>query len=76
MATKLTDKYLKGFVNEHEYEGVAAEVKAAHKVLHDGTGLGNVSLAGLIFLQIMTKRSLQELRLLPRRLKKIPMYLS
>ena len=41
MATKLTDKYLKGFVNEHEYEGVAAEVKAAHKVLHDGTGLGN-----------------------------------
>ena len=41
MATKLTDKYLKGFVNEHEYDGVAAEVKAAHKVLHDGTGLGN-----------------------------------
>lgn len=76
MATKLTDKYLKGFVNEHEYEGVAAEVKAAHKVLHDGTGLETISLAGLIFLQIMTKRSLQELRLLPRRLKKIPMYLS
>ena len=25
MATKLTDKYLKGFVNEHEYEGVAGE---------------------------------------------------
>lgn len=38
--------------------------------------LETISLAGLIFLQIMTKRSLQELRLLPRRLKKIPMYLS
>ena len=76
MATKLTDKYLKGFVNEHEYEGVAAEVKAAHKVLHDGTGLGNDFLGWLNLPTDMTKRSLQELRLLPRRLKKIPMYLS
>ena len=41
MATKLTDKYLQGFVAEHEYAGVAQEVKAAHKALHDGTGLGN-----------------------------------
>ena len=41
MATKLTDKYLRGFINEHEYEGVAAEVKAAHKTLHEGSGLGN-----------------------------------
>ena len=41
MATKLTDKYLKGFISEHEYEGVAAEVKTAHKMLHDGSGLGN-----------------------------------
>ena len=41
MATKLTDKYLNGFIAEHEYAGVAAEVKAAHKALHDGTGLGN-----------------------------------
>ena len=41
MATKLTDKYLQGFVAEHEYAGVAQEVKAAHKALHEGTGLGN-----------------------------------
>ena len=41
MATRLTDTYLKGFIGEHEYDGVAAEVKAAHKALHDGTGLGN-----------------------------------
>ena len=41
MATKLNDKYLKDFIAEHEYEGVAAEVKAAHKLLHDGTGMGN-----------------------------------
>ena len=41
MATRLTDQYLKGFISDHEYDGVAAEVKSAHKALHDGTGLGN-----------------------------------
>ena len=41
MATRLTDKYLNGFIREHEYDGVAAEVKAAHKSLHDKTCLGN-----------------------------------
>ena len=41
MATKLNCKYLDGFISAHEYDGVAAEVKTAHKVLHDGTGLGN-----------------------------------
>ena len=41
MATKLTYKYLRGFISEHEYDGVAAEVKAAHRVLHEGSGLGN-----------------------------------
>lgn len=41
MATKLTDKYLKQFISDHEYEGVAEEVKTAHRVLHSATGLGN-----------------------------------
>ena len=41
MATKLNDKYLTGFVADHELAGVAAEVKAAHQALHDGKGLGN-----------------------------------
>ena len=41
MATKLTDKYLQGFIGEQEYQGVAEQVKAAHAALHNGTGLGN-----------------------------------
>lgn len=41
MATKLSDKYLKGFVNEHEYEAMAPQVKLAHKALHTGECLGN-----------------------------------
>ena len=41
MSTKLIDKYLTGFVGEDEYKGIEAQVKNAHKALHDGTGLGN-----------------------------------
>ena len=41
MSTKLTDKYLNGFVGADEFKGIEAQVKNAHKALHDGTGLGN-----------------------------------
>ena len=41
MATKLSDKYLKGFVSEHEYEAMAPQVKLAHNALHAGDCLGN-----------------------------------
>lgn len=41
MATKLTDKYLNGFVEEQEYTAMAEQVKTVHKMLHSGTGLGN-----------------------------------
>ena len=41
MSTKLTDRYLKGFVSGDEYKGIASQVKAAHKALHDGSGLGS-----------------------------------
>lgn len=41
MATKLTDKYVKGFISGKEYEAMAPYVKTAHEMLHAGTGLGN-----------------------------------
>ena len=41
MAIKLNDKHLTGFVNSHEYEAIAPQIKQAHKALHEGTGLGN-----------------------------------
>lgn len=41
MSTKLSDKYLNSFVDEQEYTGLSQQVKTAHKMLHDGTGLGN-----------------------------------
>lgn len=41
MAIKLNSKYLKGFVNEHELRAIEPQVKAAHRVLSEKTGLGN-----------------------------------
>ena len=41
MATTLSEKHLKGFINEDEFKGIAPMVKAAHEMLHTGTGLGN-----------------------------------
>lgn len=41
MAVKLNDKYLKQFIGENEYKGIASAVEAAHKTLTEKTGLGN-----------------------------------
>ncbi|MCH5204240.1 MAG: glucose-6-phosphate isomerase [Oscillospiraceae bacterium] len=41
MGLKLDDKYLNGFVREHELEQYAAQVKAAHDVLESRQGAGN-----------------------------------
>ena len=34
-------QHLEGFVADHEFCGIANQVKAAHEALHSGTGLGN-----------------------------------
>ena len=41
MAVTLNDKHLREFVNSNEYTSIAPQVEAAHKLLHDKTGLGN-----------------------------------
>ena len=41
MPLKLEDGYLKGFVAGQEYKAMEPQVKAAHELLHSGTGLGN-----------------------------------
>lgn len=41
MAIKLNDKFLSGFVGEHELGAIADSVKSAHDKLHGKTGLGN-----------------------------------
>ena len=41
MAMTLDERYLKGFVEPHELEAVTTQVEAAHKLLHEKSGLGN-----------------------------------
>ena len=41
MAMTLDQRYLKGFVEPHELEGIRTQVEAAHKTLHEKSGLGN-----------------------------------
>ncbi len=40
MAIKISDRYLTGFVSEHEYEGVRREVEMAHEMLVSRSGAG------------------------------------
>ena len=41
MAMTLDQRYLKGFVEAHELEGIRIQVEAAHRTLHEKSGLGN-----------------------------------
>ncbi len=41
MATTFSEKYLSGFVSSEEYDALQTQVKSAHDLLHNGTGLGN-----------------------------------
>lgn len=41
MSIKLETRYTDGFVRSHELAALQPQVSAAHRLLHDGTGLGN-----------------------------------
>lgn len=41
MALKLIDDYVKGFLNDDEYDLIQPQVSLAHNMLHDKTGPGN-----------------------------------
>ena len=41
MAIKLSDKYLSGFIAEHEYQNIQSAVSAAHRQVVEKNGAGN-----------------------------------
>lgn len=41
MSVTLNSQYLEPFIAAHEYDAMQAQVSAAHKTLHEGTGLGS-----------------------------------
>ena len=51
-------KHLNGFVRNEEMEGIAPQVKTAHHMLHNGTGMGN-DYIGWLCRQTMIKKSLK-----------------
>ena len=70
MATKLVDKYLKGFVEEHEYKGIAEQVKTAHNLLHSGTGMGNDFLGWLTLPTDYDKEEFDRIKKAAEKIKK------
>ncbi len=70
MSTKLVDKYLKGFVEEHEYKGIAEQVKTAHKMLHAGTGMGNDFLGWLTLPTDYDKEEFDRIKKAAEKIKK------
>ncbi len=41
MSVKINARYVSGFIREEEYTAIAPQVRLAHEMLHEGTGLGN-----------------------------------
>lgn len=41
MALKLNTNYVKNFVSDHELDGMIPQLEAAHRTLHEKSGLGN-----------------------------------
>lgn len=76
MATKLSDKYLKGFVSEHEYEAMAPQVKLAHNALHTGDCLGNDFIGWLTLPTDYDKEEFARIKAAAEKLRRILMYLS
>ena len=70
MATKLSDKYLKGFESEHEYEAMAPQVKLAHNALHTGDCLGNDFIGWLTLPTDYDKEEFARIKAAAERVKK------
>ncbi len=60
MPLKLDDRYLKGFVSQHEYEGIGAQVKCASELLMSGKGQGNDFLGWVTLPEDSIRRSSRE----------------
>lgn len=74
MATKLNDKYLSGFIGEHEYDGVAAKLKQLTRCCMTAAASATTFWVGSIFLQIMTRKSSHASRSVQRKSRRILMY--
>ncbi len=69
MPLKLDDRYLKGFISQHEYDGIQAQVKAAGELLASGRGLGNDFLGWVTLPEDYDKEEFARIKAAARRVK-------
>lgn len=70
MAIKLNDKYLKAFVGENEYKGIAPMVKTAHEALMSKSGLGSDFLGWATLPTDYDKEEFQRIKKAAEKIKK------
>ena len=70
LATLFNNTYLKGFVKEEEYAGIAPQVKAAHELLHSGEGLGNDFIGWLDLPEKYDKEEFERIKAAAEKIKK------
>lgn len=70
MGLKLNTKYLKGFVAEHEIDGIKTQVYDAVKTLHSKSGLGNDFLGWLTLPQDYDKEEFARIKKAAEKIKK------
>ena len=70
MPLKLDDRYLKGFVSQHEYEGIGAQVKCASELLMSGKGQGNDFLGWVTLPEDYDKEEFARIKSAAERIKK------
>lgn len=70
MPLKLDDRYLKGFVSQHEYEGIGAQVKCASELLMSGKGQGSDFLGWVTLPEDYDKEEFARIKSAAERIKK------
>lgn len=70
MSLKLECGYLKGFVQDHEYEAIAPQVESAHKLLESGEGPGNDFLGWVTLPTDYDKEEFARIKAAAERIKK------
>ncbi len=70
MAVKFIDKYTKDFVREHEMDAIKSQVLAAHKTVHEKSGLGNDFLGWLDLPQNYDKAEFEAIKKAAEKIRK------
>ena len=70
MSLKLECGYLKGFIQDHEYEAIAPQVESAHKLLESGKGPGNDFLGWVTLPTDYDKEEFARIKAAAERIKK------